>query len=205
MPSSTSSSRDVGSRFLPGLRPRRIAHRGLALDGAENTLRAFADALEAGADVLETDAHATADGRAVALHDGDLRRVAGDPRRIHEVPSTQLAAVRVGGSEPVPLLEDVLGAFDAPVNIDTENNSPCGCSYADSGCVARTSRRQSSPCHTPTESPMSVREDWLRRAWTYAHILPLRALRLDGIANDRAFVRERAEDLAVAWPREEDE
>ena len=36
------------SRFLPGPRPRRIAHRGLALDGAENTLRAFEDALREG-------------------------------------------------------------------------------------------------------------------------------------------------------------
>src|SRR5699024_5780704 len=52
MPSSTSSSaergRAVPSRFLPGPRPRRIAHRGLAADGAENTLRAFEDALRAG-------------------------------------------------------------------------------------------------------------------------------------------------------------
>ncbi|WP_347042379.1 glycerophosphodiester phosphodiesterase family protein [Brachybacterium nesterenkovii] len=120
MRSSTSSEADRPRPYGPGRLPRIIAHRGLALDGAENTLRAFADALEAGADVLETDAHATADGRAVALHDGDLRRVAGDPRRIHEVPSTQLAAVRVRGSEPVPLLEDVLGAFDAPVNIDVK-------------------------------------------------------------------------------------
>ncbi|HJF50307.1 MAG TPA: glycerophosphodiester phosphodiesterase, partial [Brachybacterium paraconglomeratum] len=66
MPSSTSSSPErpgePASRFLPGPRPRRIAHRGLALEAPENTLEAFRAALDAGADILETDTRATRDG-----------------------------------------------------------------------------------------------------------------------------------------------
>ena len=58
MPSSTSSSRDrrraPDSRFLPGPRPRRIAHRGLALEAPANTLGPVPAALAAGAARLAT-------------------------------------------------------------------------------------------------------------------------------------------------------
>lgn len=115
------------SRFLPGPRPRRIAHRGLALDGAENTLRAFADALSAGADMLETDTRATRDGTALAVHDEDLWRVAGDPRRIDELTTDQARSVLLAGQEPIPTLEELLDAFpDTAVNIDVKTASAIG-------------------------------------------------------------------------------
>ncbi|MCT1775259.1 glycerophosphodiester phosphodiesterase family protein [Brachybacterium sp. p3-SID957] len=112
---------DPPSRFLPGPRPRRIAHRGLALDAAENTMRAFQDAVNAGADMLETDTRATAEGLALAFHDEDLLRIAGDARRIDSLDDRQARAVRLAGNEPLALLEDVLGTFsDLPVNIDVK-------------------------------------------------------------------------------------
>ncbi|WP_114854794.1 glycerophosphodiester phosphodiesterase family protein [Brachybacterium sp. YJGR34] len=140
MPSSISSTRErrgtPGSRFLPGPRPRRIAHRGLARDGAENTLRAFEAALAAGADMLETDTRATADGLALAVHDEDLRRIAGDPRRIDEIGAGEAGAVRLAGDEPLAMLEDVLGSFpDVPVNIDIKAPSAIGPAAA---AIART-------------------------------------------------------------------
>lgn len=107
---------------MPGPRPRRIAHRGLALDGAENTLRAFAAAIEAGAEILETDTRATADGTALAMHDSTLERVAGDARLISALRDADLPALRIAGSEPVATLEDVLGSFpEVPVNIDVKS------------------------------------------------------------------------------------
>lgn len=121
MPSSTSSSRDVGSRFLPGLRPRRIAHRGLALDGAENTMRAFEDALAHGADMIETDTRPTADGTALAFHDATLIRVVGQDRPVTSVRDEELEHLRTAGDEPLARLEDVLGTFtDVPINIDVK-------------------------------------------------------------------------------------
>ena len=120
MPSSTSSA--DRARFLPGPRPRRIAHRGLATDGAENTMRAFADALAAGATMLETDTRATRDGLALAVHDEDLSRIAGDPRRIDAIDAAAAGAVRLAGGERLALLEDVLDTFrDVPVNIDVKS------------------------------------------------------------------------------------
>lgn len=124
------------SRFLPGPRPRRIAHRGLALDAPENTLRAFEDALRAGADMLETDTRATRDALALAVHDEDLARIAGDPRRIDQLSAHEAGSVRLDGGEPLAMLEDVLGTFrDVPVNIDVKAPSAIGPAVA---AISRT-------------------------------------------------------------------
>ena len=49
--------------------PLRIAHRGMPRLARENTLPSFALALEAGADGIEIDVHATRDGVVVVHHD----------------------------------------------------------------------------------------------------------------------------------------
>ena len=54
------------------VRPLRIAHRGMPRRERENTLPSFAAALEAGADGIELDVHATADGVVVVHHDARL-------------------------------------------------------------------------------------------------------------------------------------
>jgi glycerophosphoryl diester phosphodiesterase len=46
-----------------------FAHRGLTTNARENTLDAFTAAIDAGADGLELDVHATSDGRLVVHHD----------------------------------------------------------------------------------------------------------------------------------------
>ena len=54
------------------LSPLRIAHRGMPRRERENTLPSFSAALAAGADGIELDVHATADGVVVAHHDAQL-------------------------------------------------------------------------------------------------------------------------------------
>jgi glycerophosphoryl diester phosphodiesterase len=49
-----------------------IAHRGASLDAPENTLDAFALAVEQGADMIETDLHLTADRDVVLVHDPEV-------------------------------------------------------------------------------------------------------------------------------------
>src|SRR5690242_12223215 len=53
-------------------RPLRIAHRGMPRLARENTLPSFALALEAGAQGIELDVHATRDGAVVVHHDPAL-------------------------------------------------------------------------------------------------------------------------------------
>jgi glycerophosphoryl diester phosphodiesterase len=56
------------------LKPLVIAHRGASWDLPENTLPAFERAIEAGADFVEFDVHASAEGELVVTHDPPRRR-----------------------------------------------------------------------------------------------------------------------------------
>ncbi|MEK8228943.1 glycerophosphodiester phosphodiesterase family protein [Oerskovia sp. M15] len=98
-----------------------LAHRGFSLDGLENSLAAFAAARELGFRYVETDAHATSDGVAVALHDASLDRTTDGVGLVADLPWARVGRARIGGVEPVPLLEDVLGTWpDLRVNIDVK-------------------------------------------------------------------------------------
>ena len=72
-----------------------VAHRGDPIAHRENTLDAFAAAVEAGADMIELDVRRTADGRAVVLHDATLDRVWGVAGRVAELTSAELGALGV--------------------------------------------------------------------------------------------------------------
>ncbi|WP_286277223.1 glycerophosphodiester phosphodiesterase family protein [Naasia aerilata] len=98
-----------------------IAHRGLALGGLlENSVDAFAAALDAGAHYLETDAHATADGVAVLLHDPDLRRLAGRDVAVSALTLAELRAIEPFGNR-ICTLVDALQTFpSARFNIDVK-------------------------------------------------------------------------------------
>ncbi len=103
--------------------PLALAHRGGAgyapNVGIENTVRAFAAAVDLGYRYLETDVRATRDGHLVAFHDGRLDRVTDGHGLISELPWSTVRAARVGGTEPIPELGEVLDAFPATrLNID---------------------------------------------------------------------------------------
>ncbi len=105
--------------FLDHPGPLAFAHRGGAGDWPENTLPAFEHAVRLGYRHLETDVHATADGVLLAFHDDRLDRVTDRTGEIGSLPYAVVAEARVDGREPIPSLEDLLGAFpEARVNID---------------------------------------------------------------------------------------
>ncbi|MCX5534857.1 glycerophosphodiester phosphodiesterase [Streptomyces sp. NBC_00006] len=101
--------------------PLALAHRGGAADGLENTAAAFRRAVDLGYRYLETDVHATSDGRLVAFHDTTLDRVTDGGGRIADLPWSTVRHARVAGSEPVPLFEELLESFpDARWNVDVK-------------------------------------------------------------------------------------
>jgi glycerophosphoryl diester phosphodiesterase len=73
----------------------------------ENTLRGLDACLAAGLDGAEIDVQLLADGTVVVFHDLDLRRLAGDPRRVDELRAADLVHVRVHG-QAIPTLAQVL-------------------------------------------------------------------------------------------------
>jgi glycerophosphoryl diester phosphodiesterase len=110
---------DAGAGWFAPARPRVLAHRGLALDVPENTLLAFAKALAAGADYLETDVHVSADGVAVVSHDPDLSRVAGRDVRVDQLTMRELRDVQLGQGQGFCSLAELLDGFpEARLNID---------------------------------------------------------------------------------------
>ena len=87
---------------------RVIAHRGSSARAPENTLAAFRSALDDGADGVELDARLTADNVIVVMHDDDVSRTTNGIGRISEMSFEHLRALRVGGSELIPTLSEVL-------------------------------------------------------------------------------------------------
>ncbi|MBP0453145.1 glycerophosphodiester phosphodiesterase [Kitasatospora sp. RG8] len=107
--------------FLDQPGPLAFAHRGGDLGHPENSLAAFEAAVALGYRYLETDVHATRDGVLVAFHDSRLDRVTDRTGAVAELPWDAVRQARIGGTEPVPLLEDLLDAFPgARFNVDVK-------------------------------------------------------------------------------------
>ena len=108
--------------FLDHPGPLAFAHRGGAAHAPENSWRAFEHAVGLGYEYLETDVQATADGVLIAFHDRTLDRVTGQPGRVCRLTLKEIAGARIGGTEPIPVLEDVLAAWpDVRFNIDVKD------------------------------------------------------------------------------------
>lgn len=82
-------------------------------------MRAFEAAVDLGYRYVETDVHATADDVVLAIHDATLNRVTDGSGVIAQLPWSTVRRSRIGGSEPIPTLDEVLGTWpELRVNID---------------------------------------------------------------------------------------
>jgi glycerophosphoryl diester phosphodiesterase len=97
--------------------PLVIAHRGDSAHRPENTLAAFAGALELGVSAVELDIQLTRDGHVVVIHDVDLERTTSGRGDVRQLTLAEVRAVsagypdRFGGDwagERVPTLAEAL-------------------------------------------------------------------------------------------------
>lgn len=110
--------------YLDNSSPIAFAHRGGTSAAPENTLRAFDDAVALGYRYVETDVHSTRDGKLLAFHDNDLQRTCGKPWRIEETDWYTLSSARIDGTDPIPLLEDLLNSWpNLRINIDCKSDA----------------------------------------------------------------------------------
>jgi glycerophosphoryl diester phosphodiesterase len=109
------------------------AHRGASLRAPENSMAAFREAYAAGTDYVELDVQRTRDGAIVVIHDGDLMRMGGDPRKVRDLTLAEIQGIDIGSkrgpeyaSERVPTLAEVIdfarGKFR--INIELKYNVP---------------------------------------------------------------------------------
>jgi glycerophosphoryl diester phosphodiesterase len=114
------SSRSKPDPLDPG--PQGFAHRGLHYGSSfpENSLIAFAAALEAGAGI-ECDVRLTADNRVVVFHDADAKRMCSSTLVIGKSTHSELGRLRVGDG-PIPTLASLFSLVNgrAPLLIEVK-------------------------------------------------------------------------------------
>lgn len=97
-----------------------IAHRGASAYEPENTLRAFARAIEMGATLIELDVHLSRDGHLIVLHDADLSRTTLGTGRVSELTLDEIQRFDAGRGEHVPTLEEVIDLVRGQVQLYIE-------------------------------------------------------------------------------------
>lgn len=94
------------------------AHRAGAGLGQENSLQALAQSIAYGTPWAEIDVQLTADGVVVVFHDADLERLADDPRRIRELPLSDLPPLT--GGIRIPTLAEFIAAARGRIRLNIE-------------------------------------------------------------------------------------
>jgi glycerophosphoryl diester phosphodiesterase len=115
--------------------PQLFAHRGARRAAPENTLPAFARALEMGVDGVELDVHLSCDGRLVVFHDYTLDRLTNGSGPVAEHSAAELAALDAGthfdssyAKTGIPTLDQVLDLIgdQCAVNVEIKSIEPDG-------------------------------------------------------------------------------
>ncbi len=95
-----------------------VAHRGDSGNRPENTLAAFAAAIEIGADQIELDVGLSRDGELVVIHDATIDRTTNGQGAVGQMTLAELKAVDAGSwfsaeyvGEKLPTLAEALSVF----------------------------------------------------------------------------------------------
>ena len=98
--------------------PLILGHRGASAVAPENTLAAFSQAIQDGADGIEFDVRLSSDGAAVVIHDDTLNRTGLVPGAVSALTASQLHQIDVGSwfaerfaKETIPSLAVVFDLF----------------------------------------------------------------------------------------------
>jgi glycerophosphoryl diester phosphodiesterase len=103
-----------------------VAHRGFAREAPENTLAAVSHAADAGANAVEVDVRAAADGTPVVVHDATVDRVTDAAGAVDGSVPAELDSLSVLDSgEGIPTLDAVLArASDRGLPVNVELKEP---------------------------------------------------------------------------------
>ncbi|MCK5318133.1 MAG: hypothetical protein KAJ55_09470, partial [Anaerolineales bacterium] len=112
---------------LPGReKPYVMAHRGNQVAFPENTISAFQQALQDGADLIETDLNLSADDVFMCIHDGTVNRTTDGSGAVAEISLSELKVFNAAAtrpdlpSEPIPTLGDLAEILPADIGLALE-------------------------------------------------------------------------------------
>lgn len=107
--------------------PLVVAHRGGAALAPENTLGAFANAMQLGVDMVECDVHLSKDNHVIVMHDADVSRTTNGRGYISDLTLAELkqlnAAAKFSGgytAQTVPTLDELLDLVKGKTPIQIE-------------------------------------------------------------------------------------
>ena len=114
-------------------KPLIFAHRGAKAVAPENTLPAFAKALEMGVDGIELDVHSSRDGQLAVIHNFSVNKLTNRRGLVRHFTAAQLAAMDAGShlgpqfaGTGIPTLDQVFDLVGnrCLVNVEIKSNSP---------------------------------------------------------------------------------
>jgi glycerophosphoryl diester phosphodiesterase len=129
------------------LPPLIIAHRGDSAHRPENTLSAFASALELGAELVEMDVQLSRDGAVVVIHDASVDRTTDGSGRVREMTLAEMRRLSAGyplrfghtyAGQRIPTLAEVLGLLRDRARAMIEIKSDSVTDDAEGGIEAMT-------------------------------------------------------------------
>ncbi|MEE9285781.1 MAG: glycerophosphodiester phosphodiesterase family protein, partial [Dehalococcoidia bacterium] len=104
--------------------PLVISHAACAGHAPENTLAGVRAALRLGADAIEVDVQASADGVPVLMHDLTVDRTTDGTGPVANLTLEQLRALDAGRGEPVPTLAEALALTAGNILLVVEIKQP---------------------------------------------------------------------------------
>lgn len=139
------SANPIGDFMQPGPRPHIIAHRGFSGVAPENTLAAFRQAIEVGADMFELDVLLSKDGRVIVIHDDTLDRTTDGVGPVSALTLAQLQELDAGSwfspefaDERIPTLEETLALAKNRILVNIEIKTEAVTDRAEGGIVDET-------------------------------------------------------------------
>jgi glycerophosphoryl diester phosphodiesterase len=126
--------------------PLVLGHRGYRAKYPENTLLAFAKALECGADGIECDVQKSADGRFVVIHDSRVDRTSDGTGEVASMRFDDLRRLDFGRGERILDLPGLLAALPPDrwldLELKAETLDPSDCAGIEALLASRVSKRR---------------------------------------------------------------
>ena len=111
----------------PTPRPLIVAHRGSSARAPENTLAAFEQAIDEGADAIELDVRLSKDGELIVCHDATINRCSDGSGKAADLTLRELKRVSAGAwfgkrfaGERIPTLGEVLERCGHRISVNIE-------------------------------------------------------------------------------------